>query len=546
MLRGDELLGVTVIYRVEVRPFAASHIALMETFSGQAVIAIENVRLFEEVQVRTHDLTEALQQQTATADVLKIISRSVFDLDSVLNTLCKSATDLCRATGGNIHLRDGDVFRVAAQVGWPETFKDYMRAHPLKAGRESVVGRAVQTGAVAHIPDVLDDPDYAIMAGQKMAGYRALIGVPLIRDGEVIGAFSLGRETPGPFAPREMEVVRTFADQAVMAIGNVRLFDEVQQRNRELTEALEQQTATSAILRVIASSPTDIQPVLNTVAESAAKLCEAYDVAIALRDEDGVSLANAAHFGTIPIRARKLPIGRDWPAGRAFVDRQPVHVPDLADAAEEFPFGHAMAVESGFRSSLAVPLLREGEAIGIIGIRRLEVRPFTKKQIDLLTTFADQAVIAIENVRLFEEVQARNRDLTEALEQQTATGAILRAIAESPTDVQPVLDAVAENAAKLCGAYDAVIVLVDGNELAARSHHGPMPISFSKLPLNRDWVTGRAVIDRTPIHVHDLLGGSGRISRWPGDGGPYGPSDDSGHALDARRQSHWRHRRPQA
>jgi signal transduction histidine kinase len=280
------------------------------------------------------------------------------------------------------------------------------------------------------------------------------------------------------------------------------LHQEIEARNRELTEALEQQTATSAILRAIAASPADIQPVLNAVAESATKLCDAYDALILLKD--GETLAIRAHHGPIPYDLPKWPIARDWVSGRAFLDRKPVYVDDLSIAGDDFPAGQEMAIRMGHRTTLATPLLREDEAIGAIVIRRLEVRPFNRNQIELLSTFADQAVIAIENVRLFQEVQERNRELTEALEQQTATSAILRAIAASPTDIQPVLNAVAESAAKLCNARDAAILLKDGEALAIRAHYGSIPIDFVKLPIGRDWVAGCAFIDKKPVHVDDV------------------------------------------
>src|SRR4029453_6994993 len=241
----------------------------------------------------------------------------------------------------------------------------------------------------------------------------------------------------------------------VIAIENVRLFRELQVRNRDLTEALEQQTATSEILRVIASSPTDLQPVLDVVAESAARLCEAADAHIFKIEGD--VLRSAALFGSLPV-IQEVPIRRGVPAGRAVVERQPIHVHDLAaEVQTEFPEVEAAQRRFGHRTTLAMPLLREGFPIGAILIRRMEVKPFTEKQIALLKTFADQAVIAIENVRLFNELQER-------LEQQTATSEILRVIASSPTDIQPVLDTVAENAARLCDASNSGIWRTDGEK----------------------------------------------------------------------------------
>ncbi len=324
----------------------------------------------------------------------------------------------------------------------------------------------------------------------------------------------LRRIAAGEFGQR---VIVANRDELGELAGNVnqtseqlgRLYQEIEARRLELSESLEQQTATSTILRAIAASPTDVQPVLDAVAESAAKLCDAYDAAILLKD--GKSLTWKSHHGPIPIDFANWPIGRDWVTGRAFVDRKPVHVDDLTAAADEFPAGQAMAKRLGHRTILAMPLLREEEAIGALVIRRVEVRPFTQKQIELLTIFADQAVIAIENVRLFEEVQTRNRELSEALEQQTATGAILRAIAASPTNIQPVLDAVAESAAKLCDAYDAVVVLQDGESLAVKAHFGSIPVDVSKRPIGRGYVVGRAFLERKPLHVHDIMKAAGEF-----------------------------------
>ena len=278
--------------------------------------------------------------------------------------------------------------------------------------------------------------------------FAPFLTVPLRQQGELIGYLNARRTEVRPFTPTQIKLLETFADQAVIAIENVRLF-------KELTEALEQQTATSEILGVIASSPTDIQPVLDVVAQNAARLCEAND-ALIYRETEGYA-HRVAQFGTIPVSMDRLPISRGFVGGRAMIDRQTIHVHDvLAEIDTEFPEARTLQQAAGARTVLSTPLLRQGEAIGSIVIRRTEVRPFTDKQIKLLETFADQAVIAIENVRLFQE-------LKESLEQQTATSEILGVIASSPTDVQPVLDVVAENAARLCDATDAVIHRIDGD-----------------------------------------------------------------------------------
>src|SRR5262249_26132655 len=264
---------------------------------------------------------------------------------------------------------------------------------------------------------------------------------------------------------------------------------------------LEQQTATSEILRVIASSPTDIQPVLDVVAENAARLCDALNALIYSVVSD--SLQMVAKHGPVPAPADLLPISRGLPTARAVVDRQTIHIHDWAAEGDESPESPAFQQLTGTRTILAMPLLREGLPIGVITIRRQEISPFTDKQIALLQTFADQAVIAIENVRLFKELQERNRQITEALEQQTATSEILRVIASSPTDIQPVLDVVAENAARLCQANDAQIRLVDGDVLRAAASFGSLPMieDQERVPIRRDVVSSRAIIDSQSVHV---------------------------------------------
>ncbi len=402
-----EFIGMLNARRSSVRPFTPAQIKLLETFADQAVIAIENVRLFNELNTRNRQLTEALEQQTATSEVLKVISRSTFDLEPVLRTLVENAARLCRADIGIIFRLDGEVHRWAADFGVGPDLRDFVQRNPAPRGRASLAGRVELGRRPVHVLDALADPDYELREHQRLGGFRTMLGVPLLRENTLAGIFFLSRRKVEAFTDKQIELVTTFADQAVIAIENVRLFKELQERNRDLTEALEQQTATGEILRVIASSPTDIQPVLDTVAESAARLCEAVDAQIWRVDGDRVRFA--AQYGSIPSPRIEegRPVIRGVAGGRAILDRETVHIPDTfaPNVQNEFPETWAMTHEVGIRTLLATPLLREGTALGYILIRRLEARPFSDNQVALLKTFADQAVIAIENVRLFQELK---------------------------------------------------------------------------------------------------------------------------------------------
>ena len=286
MLKGDDLLGVILVYHNEVRPFTDRQIALVETFADQAVIAIENVRLFEEVQARTRELSESLEQQTATSEVLQVISSTPGNLEPVFQTMLESARELCSAPQSMVVLRDGDRLRMAMQVGYPPEFEKYIRDNPVKIDPNTGAGRAAFTGQVAHFADVLADPSYRFSTGQRIGGYRAMLSVPLLREKEVVGVFSLGRPEPEAFTQRQIELVQTFADQAVIAIQNVRLFEEVQARTRDLSESLQQQTATADVLKVISRSTFDLQTVLRTLVESAARLSDADKATIARQRGD--------------------------------------------------------------------------------------------------------------------------------------------------------------------------------------------------------------------------------------------------------------------
>src|SRR5437870_10040847 len=486
MLREGTPIGVINIRRQEVRPFTDKQIALLKTFADQAVIAIENVRLFRELEARNSELREALEHQTATSEVLGIISRSPTDVQPVLDAIVESAARVCGIDDVVLRLREGNSTRLRAHFGSVP-----VPVHVTELDIDEPWIRSVREHGTLHIPDAQAQNEF------RLGFYgRTFLIAPLLQQGEFAGTLTARRLEVRPFTPAQIKLLETFADQAVIAIENVRLF-------QELKEALEQQTATSQILGVIASSPTDVQPVLDAVAESAARLCEADDAVI--RRLDGNVIRLVAHYGQIPPGGMDAPtVSRSDVVGRAIIERQAIHVRDLLEVANEAPDSKFNQERSGARTLLSMPMLREGVAIGVINIRRQEVRPFTDKQIALLKTFADQAVIAIENVRLFKELQDRNRQLTEALEQQTATSEILRVIASSPTDIQPVLDTVAENAARLCDALNALVYRVVGNGLQLVAQCGPMPAPARLLPITRGMPTGRAVVDRQMIHIHDL------------------------------------------
>ena len=515
MLKENELIGILFLSRRFVRPFTDTQIELVKNFAAQAVIAIENARLLNELRKRTKDLGEALDQQTATADVLKVISRSQFDLQLVLDNLIETATSLCGAKRGVIFRADGDLYHAAAFYNATPELIEFVKSHPIAPGRHTVTARVAFERRVIHVADLQEDADYTY-ALRDTEPIRTELGVPMFRADDLVGVFILYKLKVEPFTDKQIELVTTFADQAVIAIENARLLS-------ELRQALEQQTATSEVLQVISSSPGDLEPVFSTMLEKAVRICGATFGNIYRWDGDALRIV-ALHNTPPKFAQTRTPSAfRHSPTsivGVMVATKAVVHVADVAASpayVEHRDPAVIAAVElGGVRTFLAVPMLKESELVGAFALYRQEVRPFTDEQIALVKSFAKQAVIAIDNARLLNELRQRTddlgqrtTDLTEALEQQTATAEVLRVISSSPSDLQPVFASMLEKAVTICDAKFGNIYRWDGDTIKLVAAHNT-PQAFAEYrhhsPQRADAensIYSRMSETKTAIHVID-------------------------------------------
>jgi GAF domain-containing protein len=509
LVRKGDVVGVIFVAKTAPQPFTAKQIELVTTFADQAVIAIENTRLLNE-------LRDSLQQQTATADMLNVISRSTFDLQAVLDTLVHSAARLCAAECAFIFRLEQGAYHLAANHGFSDEYREYIRRNPIPPGRGTLVGRTALTAHTVHLPDCLADPEYMWFESQKIGGFRTMLGVPLLREGSPIGVLALTRSQVEPFSEREIGLVTTFADQAVIAIENVRLFDEVQARTRELSEALEQQTATSEVLRVISSSPGELKSVFESMLANAVRICEAkfgvlYRYDGKLFHPEALVGAPQALVEFHQKRGAFLAVP-GTPLHQLWQTRNVVHTADDAGGPS------SSARLGGARSHLAVPMLKDDALVGSIIIYRQEVRPFTDKQVDLVTNFASQAVIAIENTRLLNELRQRTDDLSESLEQQTATSGILSVISNSLSDTQPVFEAIVESGQRLFPGAMVIVALADGDKVKAAAVAAPDPAGVEAMrrrfpfPLTREYMHATAILDRRILDIPDVENAPGELA----------------------------------
>ena len=509
MLRESEITGVIVIRRIRVQPFTEKQIELVTNFAAQAVIAIENTRLFNELRQRTDDLSESLEQQTATSEVLKVISSSASDLQPVFDTMAENAVRLCDAERAYIFRFDGELLRAVATYNVGPENREFVNRNPIAPGRRSVSARAALERRSVQVPDVQADPEFAY-AIRDVDPIRTVLAVPMLKGDDLVGTITIYRLEVKPFTDKQVTLVETFAAQAVIAIENTRLLS-------ELRESLQQQTATADVLKVISSSPGELAPVFQAMLEQATRICDA-KFGIVFRYERGLfhpvaSLDLPSAFADFMVKQGAFAPQPGQLFGRLCESKTVINVVDRATdpiPSPSFRYG-------GARSSIAVPMLKDDVLVGALFIYRTELRPFTEKQIELVKNFAAQAVIAIENARLLQEQR-------KSLERQTATAEVLRIISSSPGELQPVFDAMLQNATRICEATLGTLFLYKGDAFRAVAVHGDSyyadwsrrePDVNMRTDVHKGTPLERLTHTKKFLHIHDLRADEGYLSGNP-------------------------------
>ena len=519
--RERKLLGYIAAARQEVRPFAEKEIALLESFAAQAVIAMENARLLDEVRHRNNELAEALEFQTATGEVLRIVASSPENLQPVFDAMLEKAIALCAAKFGTLFLYDGNEFSMVADRNLPPQYAKLLRGKSFSPEANSGFRNLVESKAPLHLTDMFADSSYAKgeplrVAAVQLGGVRSFVAVPLLRKGELIGNFSIYRGEPGGFGENQIALVTTFADQAVIAIENARLLTELRERTNDLSESLQQQTATSEVLQIISSSPSDLAPVFDKMLENATRVCGAEFGSMNLVEGDSVRQAALYNAPAALAEVRVNRVSRPHPQSSlatAIRTKQVIHLADLRTTPgylDRSPSTVELVELGGARTVVVVPMLREDQVIGVITIYRQEIRPFDEKQIELVSNFAKQAVIAIENARLLGELRERQAELARSVDELSATGDVLKIISRSSVELETVLNTLVETAARLCCAdhsnlfrrRDAMLHLVASWGLPSEARDF---LLAHPLAADRSTLAGRVELERQPVHIADVL-----------------------------------------